>query len=320
MAKRATKAKTPEAAKRAARTVTLGSGASEPTEEPQRQGPRYQRLELEKIRIDGGTQIRVALDKDTVNEYALKMAEGVEFPAIDVFFDGSAYWLGDGFHRYFGQRKASDITPQTLASTFSGKAPSIMCDIRTGTQRDAQLHAIRSNHTHGKPRTNIDKRRAVEVMLQDSEWSGWADTVIAKEAGVSHTMVGNIRRELATVAGCEQPETTIGADGKARKRPKASDRSKKPQEANGSTKRPDAVDRPAPDAADRADAAEAETDPHAWRESVGLPPIPEEFRQATTPAMGHARRALAELDQILLDDPLRWAALQLVQDWIKDQV
>lgn len=61
-----------------------------------------QRIFLRSIRIDGGTQSRAELNNTTVDEYTEAMLEGDTFPPIVVFFDGSSYWLADGFHRYFG--------------------------------------------------------------------------------------------------------------------------------------------------------------------------------------------------------------------------
>ncbi|MGL5062190.1 MAG: hypothetical protein ACRC62_19620, partial [Microcoleus sp.] len=46
------------------------------------------------------TQSRVKLDSATIADYAAKMAEGVEFPAIELYFDGKDYYLVDGFHRF----------------------------------------------------------------------------------------------------------------------------------------------------------------------------------------------------------------------------
>ena len=62
------------------------------------------KLNLAVIRIDGGTQARAKIDDDVVQEYAAHMRDGDQFPPITVFHDGSDYWLGDGFHRYFATK------------------------------------------------------------------------------------------------------------------------------------------------------------------------------------------------------------------------
>ena len=40
------------------------------------------------------------------------------------------------------------------------------------------------NADHGKRRSNADKRRAVEMMLKDSEWGKWSDREIAAKCAV----------------------------------------------------------------------------------------------------------------------------------------
>ncbi|EYB69087.1 hypothetical protein DEIPH_ctg011orf0055 [Deinococcus phoenicis] len=103
-------------------------------------------------------------------------------PPVTVFYDGSEYWLADGFHRY---RAHEQIEWREIDA-----------DVRQGTRRDAILYSVGANSTHGLRRTNADKRRAVETLLRDAEWQGWVDTKIARQCGVSSMFVGNMRREL----------------------------------------------------------------------------------------------------------------------------
>jgi hypothetical protein len=165
------------------------------------------KLTLGAIRTDGGTQVRVELDQETFLDYGRQMAAGVKFPPIDVFFDGAVYWLADGFHRYYGARES--------------KLPTIDANVRNGTVRDAILFSIGANATHGRPRTNRDKRHAVEMLLADETWREWSDVKIAEAAAVGHSLVSNIRNELSTKEGCDLPATTLGKDGKRRRKPKS---------------------------------------------------------------------------------------------------
>ena len=118
-----------------------------------------QNLTLDQIRIDGGTQPRVAIDEHIVAEYADLYANGVNLPPVTVFFDGATYWLADGFHRYWANKRID--------------CEYVFADIHQGTQRDAILHSVGANADHGLRRTNADKRKAVLTMLEDEEWSGW---------------------------------------------------------------------------------------------------------------------------------------------------
>lgn len=136
-------------------------------------------MDLSRLSIDGGTQTRAALNEAVVTEYADALREGVKLPAVTVFFDGSAHWLADGFHRYFAHKNA--------------RKASINVDIREGSKRDAVLYSVGANSTHGLRRTNEDKRRAVKTMLDDAEWSQWPDREIARQCGVGHPLVAALR-------------------------------------------------------------------------------------------------------------------------------
>lgn len=139
---------------------------------------------VERIRTDGGTQPRDEIDQSVVDRYAQDYRDGAIFPLIVVFNDGRNYWLADGFHRLFAFRNAN---PDAVYMTV---------DLRAGTQRDAVLYSLGANATHGLPRSNADKRRAVLTLLEDPEWSRWSDNVIAKKALVSQPFVSTLRREL----------------------------------------------------------------------------------------------------------------------------
>lgn len=139
---------------------------------------------LSVIRTDGGTQARAGLDEAKVAEYAERMMAGDDFPALVAFYDGSDYWLADGFHRH-------------AAAILAGKN-TYLVDVKQGTRRDAVLYAVGANAEHGLPRTDGDKRRAVETLLRDEEWVKWSDREIAKRCKVSHPFVAKIRAEIVT--------------------------------------------------------------------------------------------------------------------------
>lgn len=164
------------------------------------------RIAIEKIRRDGGTQPRSSVNSDTVDRYAEAMGSGAEFPPVVVFFDGSEYWLADGFHRVKAGEKCGQ---EKIAS-----------EVRQGTRRDAQLYSLGANDTHGLPRSNADKRRAVMVCLDDQEWSSKSDRWIAEKCAVGNKFVGDMRRQLCSEHSSE-PKSRTGKDGKTRKEKKA---------------------------------------------------------------------------------------------------
>jgi hypothetical protein len=146
-------------------------------------------LSLGLIRTDGGTQPRGELDQQTIDGYHEAMKARLDanldytFPRIDVFHDGKHYWLADGFHRFFAFKKVF------------GHAR-IPASVHQGTKRDAVLFSLGANETHGKRRSDDDKRRAVLRLLEDPEWKQWSDSAIAGVAKVSQPFVSSIRREI----------------------------------------------------------------------------------------------------------------------------
>jgi hypothetical protein len=139
-------------------------------------------IAIQSIRRNGDTQSRVAIDRTAVREYALEMKEGFNFPAVLLFFDGTDYWLADGFHR--------------VEAALSIGLDRIAASIQEGTRRDAMLYSVGANAVHGLRRTSADKQRAVMTLLRDREWSRWSDREIARRCGVHHQMVGKLRSSL----------------------------------------------------------------------------------------------------------------------------
>lgn len=138
------------------------------------------KIKLDSIRIDGGTQSRVVIDQPTVYHYLERMKEGDEFPKMFAFFDGATYWLVDGFHRYHAY-KLLGIKDIEIA-------------YKPGTLEEAQVYSFGVNATHGKPRTNEDKRKAVEAALEHHMTRDKSDSEIARICNVSTPFVGSVRR------------------------------------------------------------------------------------------------------------------------------
>ena len=136
-------------------------------------------LNLQSIRIDGNTQARTEINNELVAEYAAAMSDGGRFPEIECYFDGVDYWLVDGFHRLHSML--------TL-----GKASATVM-VFNGTLRDAVLHSLGVNTSHGLRKSNDDKRKSVQTILDDSEWRLMSDREIAKHCGCSRTLVAQMR-------------------------------------------------------------------------------------------------------------------------------
>lgn len=139
------------------------------------------KIVLKNIRTDGSTQQR-PIDEDILKKYMTLMKEGFEFPPVSVFFDGKAYWLWDGFHRYHARRKL-------------GKS-SIDASVEDGTQRDAVWFSFQANKDHGFPRQpGTVKEILLELIFPDKEWGGQTDDAIAQWVGVTHSYISRIRKQ-----------------------------------------------------------------------------------------------------------------------------
>jgi hypothetical protein len=141
-------------------------------------------IAIDLIRIDAGTQFRAAINQDRVTDYAELFDGSTDWPfdsACEVFFDGTQYFLVDGFHRYLSAKRV--------------KRASLSCIVHSGTQRDAIKYALSANARHGLHRSNEDKRKAVAFVLEDAEWSKLSSRAISEICGVSNRFVDSIRKD-----------------------------------------------------------------------------------------------------------------------------
>jgi hypothetical protein len=155
------------------------------------------KIPIADIRRDGGTQPRVAINTNVVQEYASDLKDGASFPPVLLFFDGHDYWMSDGFHR--------------LEAALSLGWTEIASEVRPGTRRDAVLYSVSANATHGLRRTNADKRQAVLTLLEDQEWSQWSNRKIAKQCGVAESFVRKLKKE-SICAQCADATTKRKAE------------------------------------------------------------------------------------------------------------
>lgn len=138
-------------------------------------------LDISQIRRDGGTQSRAKIDEATVADFVHAMSDKDNiFPPVEVYYDGTNYWLADGFHRLEAWERI-------------GRTTKLPVNIRPGDRRRAILHSLKANTTHGLRRSNEDKRHSVQMLLDDEEWSQWSNREIAKACAVSDHLVGEMR-------------------------------------------------------------------------------------------------------------------------------
>ena len=161
-------------------------------------------VETGRVRLDGGTQVRVDLYvDDVVQSYADAIEAGEELPPIDVVDDGDNLWLVDGYHRH--------------AAHLRLRRAVISARVTRGTREDAQWLAAAANADHGLRRTSADKRAAVRLALKNPRASSLSIAQIAKHCRVSRTLADEVAREVARERDERELERRLGADGKWRK-------------------------------------------------------------------------------------------------------
>ena len=241
-----------------------------------------QNLRLDQIRIDGGTQPRVAINEGIVAEYADLYRSGVDLPPLTVFYDGTAYWLADGFHRFLANKRID--------------CEYVFAEVHQGTVQDAQWHSFGANAAHGLRRTNADKEKAVRAALAHPKGVGMSDRDLAQHVGVTNKTVGKYRSEMESTEEIPQLRTRTGRDGRTR------------NTSNIGRRRSPAKPSPQPQimtkAEYEAEAAEANADTS--------PPRP----QAPSKAIAKGQEAINLLKSILPSDPRCVEAMHMVRDWI----
>lgn len=140
------------------------------------------KINIHNIRTDGDTQVRESLNQEVVKEYAELMNDGIVFPPITVFHDGSDYWLADGFHRYF-------------ANKMNGTSL-IEVDDKIGTREDADEYSFSANKGRGLSLNDSDIRKIIAKMLVKPKYKDWTNARIAAEVGVSKMTVGRIKKAM----------------------------------------------------------------------------------------------------------------------------
>lgn len=189
-------------------------------------------LEIKKIVIDAGTQPRVAIDGDVINQYAevIKAAKKNEEPnpfdmlpddkLPQVFRDETGRCvLAEGFHRIGGHKLAHEKEMKVA--------------VRAGTERDALLFSLGTNKEHGLMRTNKDKARVVKTFLKDPVWAKHSNSAIARFAGVSEFMVRDMRKSIGEpverVVVMKGKTTTMNTSGIGKKGGKKATKKKAPK-------------------------------------------------------------------------------------------
>jgi uncharacterized ParB-like nuclease family protein len=269
-------------------------------------------LSIDHIHAHPDCQIRMETKEEKVQEYEERLRNGTEFPPLVVFIGETQvdskdhpmrnyHFIGDGFHRYRAAKRAGLKT--------------IKCEVNIvkNSMHAAVLHACGANDEHGIPRTNADKRRAVEVY-----WNIFcrgmevrkSSTIIAKICKVTHTFVDTVIDEIETKHGIRITKIE-GEDGRIYELKRKSKNNQNPKDVatvatSPHTSADDSTEEqhlePEPDQ-EPEDAIDSEPEPDAEPEATPEPeqeldaagvPIPEHVQ----PAFQFARQIIATCREI----------------------
>ena len=142
----------------------------------------FKTLFIKDLLLDQKYQARSRMDPQVIKDYEGLISEGVEMPPIKVVSIQNQLYVVDGFHRVYAYRNQG--------------RDRIEADVVDGNDRLALELAVSANQAHGLRRSNQDKTKAVEMVLDDLELMCESDRFIAKLCGVSPPFVGDIRTRL----------------------------------------------------------------------------------------------------------------------------
>jgi hypothetical protein len=175
---------------------------------------------LEQISKCEKLQTRASETQEAVTAYQMRIQAGDQFPPLQIFRVENAYLLVDGYHR--------------RAAYLAAGVNEVPVEITQGTRQDALRFALGANARHGVPRTNEDKRNAVELAL--AEFPDLSDRAVADICAVSDKLVAAVRKE----SGADNSHARVGRDGrKYTAKPKATSQTDKAPSTPDATSRED---------------------------------------------------------------------------------
>ena len=149
---------------------------------------------LHEINVPESVQSRVqSFDEGAVTRYVEALENGDKLPPVELFtwdaedgWDGTPYFVGAGFHRIEAYRRYGKKEIPATCTVIEGG--------RENAYAAAQWCSVTSNATHGLPRTQADRRRAVKLAIEAQPHLN--DSRIAKLVRVDSKTVARVRAEM----------------------------------------------------------------------------------------------------------------------------
>jgi hypothetical protein len=156
----------------------------------EREETSRRKLPLRGLTLDKAMQPREKIDGATVDRYAELLLEGVAMPPVTVVYDGEKFWLGDGFHRFYGHEKAG--------------LREIEAEVRLGSKIDAIRISLKANAEHGRPRSDKDLKRAYRLAVQHDLVKPWDVEGVAKLIACTDRWARELTKDVREARDAEQ--------------------------------------------------------------------------------------------------------------------
>jgi ParB-like chromosome segregation protein Spo0J len=135
-------------------------------------------IELDKLEAPGATS-RARVETALVGSFADLMTMGVKLPPLEVYFDGTTFWLADGFHRVAAARKLNRTTMPAM--------------VMPGDKMRALLALLAANKAS---RSDDDKRHVAHLALTDPLLKTWNNQQLSEHIGVGQDLIQRVRRSV----------------------------------------------------------------------------------------------------------------------------
>ena len=144
-------------------------------------------ISIQSIRTDGQTQHRTAINQELIRKYAELMSEGAVFPPVRVWWDGTDYWLTDGFHR--------------LGAAQRLEMQEILAEVHIGALSAAQWDSYAANCSHGARRTRAEAQNVLRLALHHSNAEYVSNLELARHLQLPESTVRRWRRAISSSSG-----------------------------------------------------------------------------------------------------------------------
>lgn len=161
--------------------------------------PRFEDVDFDKIRLDGGTQQR-KLDPEAMAEYLERLDNGEEPPPVNFIKDSAGeFWPWDGFHRIHTAKKLD--------------RKGVRGSIQKGTREDAIWLSYSANKDHGVRRDQGVIRKIIEKILKDGKLSRKSAKAIAEHVGTSQRYVEKVKQDMREAGRASDPPNSSEDSG-----------------------------------------------------------------------------------------------------------